>query len=180
MSGKTKLVAAAGFFGAVALAGAAFGQAGGDQGEQKARGAERARANACGPHGKAHLGGRLVHSDAKVQVPDGFATITVDRGEITAVDPSAKTVTIKRADGETVTGTASDQTKVCRNGEPAQLSDLKVGDRAGIVQVANGDRRGVRGIRAFSPDYQPPRRSDSGAKRPRPAVGAPFAGELDF
>lgn len=182
MSGKTKLALAAGFFGAVALASTAFGQTG-QSGEQGDGGQRRARPAACGKPGRGHeagLRGRLVHSDTKVQVKDGFAVLTADRGVITAVDAAAKTLTVKRADDETVTVTASDETKVCRNGEPAHFADLRVGDAAGILQAAHGDRHVVRAIRAFSPDYNPPGRSQQAPSRPGRAEPAAFANGLDI
>lgn len=108
--------------------------------------------NREGQERKERYARRLVHSETKVQTQDGFATLIADRGTITAVDAATKTVTIKRADDATVTVTAQDRTKICRNGEPATIGDLKVGDQAGIMQAVHGEEHRVRAIRAHSPE----------------------------
>jgi hypothetical protein len=155
---RYRMALAAGFVGAVAVAATAFGQTGGATPSPSDH-----------PNRPGHKMGRrnLVHSESKVQVDGGFALVIVDRGEVTAV--SGRTVTIKRADGESVSATAGDDTKVRRNGEDAQVSTLKAGDRGEIVQVERDGARTVRAIRAFSKDFQPkdhPRRGPMRQRRP--------------
>lgn len=175
-----KLAVAAGFVGAVTLAATAFGQTGtptpGTQerkpnaGVQERKPAQERKAKAaaqrteCGKAGPraARAARRLVHSSSKVAVKGGYAVVIVDLGTITAVDGSS--VTIKRADGETVTATASDQTKVCRDGKRVEIGQLKTGDLAAITQVTKDGEHGVRAIRAHSPsaDNQQQARPTSG------------------
>jgi Cu/Ag efflux protein CusF len=170
MSGKKMKVAiASGIAAVVAVAASAIAQTGTPSPTatpQKPAAREGMRPQRlCGHPGKA-LGirerfGRVVHAEAKVQLQEGFATMITDRGEITAVDGDR--VTIKRADGESVSVRTGERTRVCRNGEPAQVSDLKKGDRAAIFQSRRDGETVVRGIRAFSPDYAPP----AGQERPK-------------
>ncbi len=139
-----KTAVAAAFVAVVVLAAAAFGQTGSTP------------SPGAGPKkdgGGRHPGKRVVHSESKVQTADGFALLIVDNGEVTGV--SGETVTIKRADGESVSATATEDTKIRRNGEDAQLSAFQTGDRASIMQVKVGDTTTVRAIRAFSKDFQP-------------------------
>jgi len=163
MGGKTKLTLGAVFAMLAVSAAAAFGQGGATSSPDPTAAPKHAHAGAkahdgakahegCGHPGarRHHRGDRVVHGETKIQVDGGFATMTVDRGVVTAVDATAKTVSIKRADGETVSVTASDATKVCRDGKKATLADVKTGDHAGIMQ---GDKDGthlVRAIRASS------------------------------
>ncbi|MGH9269287.1 MAG: hypothetical protein ACRD0D_14075, partial [Acidimicrobiales bacterium] len=94
---------------------------------------------------------RLVHSESKIQMEGGFALLMVDRGEVASMEGDALTIT--RADGETVTAEAGEQTKICLNGKPATLGDLKPGYRAAIVQGGLEGESVVRAIRAFTPDF---------------------------
>jgi hypothetical protein len=170
MGTKAKMALATGFVGAAALAATAFGQVATSAQEGDGTGAPQAPrlprvqqqldrnpnrdgcADAARRPGARRLARRLVHSESKVQLGEGFGVVTVDVGEITALNDVSKTVTIKRADGESVSATAQDGTKICRNGKPATFADLEVGDRAGIVQGdANGEHK-VRRIGAHSKD----------------------------
>jgi hypothetical protein len=85
-----------------------------------------------------------------VKAPKGFADLTLDQGEITAVDTSSDKVTIKRLDGVSVTATATDKTIVCKDGKAATLADLDKGDRARLVQVRSEKFTGLRKIVAFT------------------------------
>ncbi|MGH2703715.1 MAG: hypothetical protein ACRDJ4_01050 [Actinomycetota bacterium] len=166
-----KVAIASGIAAVVAVAGSALAQTGGTPSPTAPP--EKSAARQGLPKGKRFCGlpgravgireafGRVVHAEAKVQAREGFATMIIDRGEITSVDGDR--VTIKRADGETVTVRAGEQTRVCRNGEAAQVSDLKKGDRAAILQGRRDGESIVRGIRAFAPDYSPP----AGQERPK-------------
>jgi hypothetical protein len=179
MGTKTKVALAGTFVGLVAMSAAAFGQTGADPGsdtptprakrtataERRAAAAER-RANGRCPTLDGRRAQRLVHNESKVKAPAGFANITVDQGTITALD--GKKVTIKRLDGESVSATATDQTKVCKDGKVSTLDALKKGDHARLVQVRSERFTGLRRIAAVSPG------SESSAP---PASPADFSGD---
>ena len=59
-------------------------------------------------------------------------------GEITAVDPSARTVTVRPDAGEPVTLTTTEQTTYTRM--PQGVTDLKLGERVTFAEVRVGDR----------------------------------------
>lgn len=105
------------------------------------------------PH-RARPGSRVVHGELKVQRGDGFALRVLDAGTVTAVAPSSKTLTIKRADDDTITVTASDDTRICKNGSPADLADIETGDFARIMRVTVEGATTVKGIRAHSPETE--------------------------
>ncbi|TMK22442.1 MAG: hypothetical protein E6G68_02080 [Actinobacteria bacterium] len=106
MGTKGKLTLAAGFVGAVAIAAAAFGQTGGGgSGGSSSNGGSTARserrAAAAQQRGDRHCGRagprvarRVVHGELKVATRAG----------------GFEQLTIKRADGENITATASDET----------------------------------------------------------------------
>jgi hypothetical protein len=178
MSIKTKIALAGSFVGLVAMAAAAFGQTGSgsstaEQGTdtpraRRAAAAERRDGDRCPD--RPYRARRLVHSDTKVKVPSGFATLTVDQGEVTAIDHGAKTITIKRLDGTSVTRTAVDETRVCKDGDPAAFDSLKTGDLARLVYVRSERFTGLRKIVAVTPGSEG---SQTPAARPalRPAAG---------
>jgi hypothetical protein len=87
-----------------------------------------------GPHGRG-----LVRSEAVVEgQEDGeFNTIKVDRGILKGVEGG--TLTIEEADGKTVEVATNDDTKFRRDGEEADLGDLKNGDHVTTFQVKEGD-----------------------------------------
>lgn len=190
MGTKTKLTLAASFVGIVVTAAAAFGQAGGtgsEEGsgtpqERRRAAAEQRDPNACGPVRSHPRIGRLVHSETKIQIRDGFALMIVDQGEVTAVDHARKTLSIKRADGEAVRATATDETKVCKDGKVAAFDSIKVGDLARLVQARSPEKNGLIRIYVRTPGSEPaaPQRT-----RPTPssARGVPadvFEAGLDF
>jgi hypothetical protein len=174
MGTKTKVALAGTFVGLVAMSAAAFGQTGSGSGTPTAPGAPRERrAAAAEKRGDQRCGKldgrrarRLVHNEAKIKAPAGFANITVDQGTITAID--GKKVTIKRLDGESVSATATDKTKVCKDGKVANFDALKKGDHARLVQVRSERFTGLRRIAAVSPG------SESSAP---PASPATFSGD---
>lgn len=160
MRGTVRTVVVAATVGALALAASAFGQVGTPPAEQKRRPDVQNRAEAAGhrdacgkPGGFPREFRRVVHAETKVQVRDGFAVHTADRGTIARIDAGSRRLTIERADGERVTIQASDETRICRDGKPATFGELEAGDHAGIMQVTHGDRTVVRAIRAFSPEF---------------------------
>ncbi len=161
MRTRTKLTLASSFVGVVAMAAAAFGQAGpGGSEEEKAPKGDRPAASAkgkdgCRPDQGGRRAGRLVHSESKVQLREGFGQITVDTGKVTAVDHSAKKITIKRSDGETVTATAVDKTNVCKDGKKSSFGAIKVGDFARLMSIRSERFTGLRRIGAFTPGSEP-------------------------
>jgi len=181
MGTKTKVALAGTFVGLVAMSAAAFGQDGSGSGtpteqssprERRAAGAERRaaaaerRANGRCPTLDGRRARRLVHSDSKLKAPAGFADVTVDQGVITALD--GKTVSIKRLDGESVSATATDETKVCKDGKVSTFSALKKGDHVRLVSFRSERFTGLRRIVAVTPG------SGSSA---RPASRADFSGD---
>ncbi|MGH2794756.1 MAG: hypothetical protein ACRDKG_10680 [Actinomycetota bacterium] len=159
---KTKLTLAASFVGVVAMAAAAFGQAGSDSGSGDEKQADRRAAAArdgdgCGGPGDraGRRPFRLVHSESKVKTPEGFALLTVDQGKVTAVDHSDKKITIERADGEKVTATAVDETNICKDGKKAAFDSIKVGDLARLMSVRSERFTGLRRIAIHTPGSEP-------------------------
>jgi hypothetical protein len=160
----------------VAMAAAAFGQTGSPSSEpapraggtptqeqREARRAERAERRderRCDRPG-GRRARRLVHSDAKVKAPEGFATVTVDQGEITSIDHAAKKLTVKRLDGESVTVAAADETSVCKDGRPSSFDALKVGDHARLLQIRSERFTGLRRVWAVTPGSEPSQRDAS-------------------
>lgn len=183
---KTKFALATAFVGVATMAAAAFG-AGGSSTTQSSeptaqsstdaphpqrpgradRRGQRRNANRCpAPGGARPRAMRLVHRESTYQLPEGTATVTLDQGKITKID--GNTVTIERLDGKTVSATASDKTKVCKDGEPSTLSALKVGDHARLAQVESPKFTGLRRIVAFTP------KSDANTASPSTFSGEDF------
>jgi hypothetical protein len=85
--------------------------------------------------------GPPVHSDAVVpNEKGGFDTVTMDRGSFSSLSGDQLTITegTKSATYKTVTLTIPSDATVRRNGEKAQLSDLKAGDEVMVAQSPNG------------------------------------------
>lgn len=182
MRTRTRLALAAGFVGAVATAATAFGQVGegedqtggGPPRRPRSEGSERGReARRCGRVGRgtAGRGGRVVHGELKVRAEEGFALVVIDVGSVTAVDHARKTLTVRRSDGQSVTATAGERTRVCKDGRPAAFDAIKVGDLARVVQVTRGGETVLRAVRAHSPEAERAR----AAQRP-PGQGSPTGG----
>jgi len=182
MGTKSKLALAGAFVGVVVTAATAFGQTGSGTPETSANEGPRAKRAAmaqqrdgdrCGkPRPRAVR--RVVHSETKLKTPAGFALVTVDAGEITSIDHTDKTITIKRLDGESVTATATDETKVCKDGKAVAFDSLKKGDLARLVSVRSEKFTGLRKIGAVTPgsaENEPPA---------RPARAAPFDETADL
>jgi len=178
MGTKTKVALAGTFVGLVAMTAAAFGQTGtGSSGgastatsaprDRRAARADRQAATRC-PTTVPRRASRVVHRETMLKTPAGFATVIVDQGEITSIDHARKQLTIRRLDGQTVSATATDETKVCRDGKPSSFDALKVGDRARLGQVRSERFTGLRRIVALSPD--------AAASQP-PASPADFSGD---
>jgi hypothetical protein len=182
---KTKVALAAAFVGVAVMTATAFGQSGSgtsttseptaqsspdrQPGDRRPGAAERRarRDERRCPPPAAGRRLRLVHRESKQQVRDGFAVATVDQGRITKI--AGRTVTIERLDGESVSATATGDTKVCKDGEPSTFDALKVGDLARLIQVRSPKVNGLRRIAAFTP------RSDEPAASPADFTGDEFA-----
>jgi hypothetical protein len=81
--------------------------------------------------------GLPVHADAVVpNEKGGFDTVTMDRGSFSSLSGEELTITegTKSATYKTVTLTIPANATVRRNGEDAQLSDLKAGDEVLVVR----------------------------------------------
>ena len=161
MGTKSKLAFAVAFVGVVVTAATAFGQTGSgtpDSGGTATEGprakrqaaAQKRDGDRCGRPGARKVR-RVVHSETKLKAPNGFAIVTVDAGEITAIDHDDKTITIKRLDGESVSATATDETKVCKDGKAVAFDALKEGDFARLVSVRSEKFTGLRKIGAVTP-----------------------------
>jgi VCBS repeat-containing protein len=69
------------------------------------------------------------------------------RGEITAVDTKAKTLTVKSRDGFTRTYTVTSDTTIKSKGKDESFTDLKVGERAMVLSQKQGDKYVAQRIR---------------------------------
>lgn len=127
-----KTAIALGFVGVVAMGAAAFGQTGSSN---------PAPSTTAQAKEGARLGrlGRIVHADATLNTRKGLVTAKIDGGTVTAVDANALTLTIKRADGQSVSFTATDTTRVRKDREKATFADIKVGDLVQVIQIDRGD-----------------------------------------
>lgn len=96
-------------------------------------------------HGQLPRLGKAVHGEAVVRGKDGtYLTVYTQRGEVTAV--SATSITLKSTDGFTSTYALTAETKVVKNRDGAKITDVRVGDLAGVVAVKSGDGKDARGI----------------------------------
>jgi hypothetical protein len=165
MRGTTRVAVAIAFAAVAVTAAAAFGGSGSDgtdshttsvddqTGHKQRDGMARRHKGArheCGAHvGEKAM--RFVHGELKLQRDEGFVTRMIDQGEVTAVNADAKTITIRRADGQSVSATGNGETRVCRDGDVSSFGAIRVGDVARIVQRTLGDKTELRGIAARSP-----------------------------
>ena len=67
----------------------------------------------------------------------GTVTVLVQRGEVLAV--SASSISVKSKDGYTHSYAITPKTKVREQGQPVDLSDVKVGERAMVVALRTKD-----------------------------------------
>ena len=128
-----KTAIALGFVGVVAMGAAAFGQSG------SSSPAPAASASAQAKPKLGRLGNRIVHGDLTLNTRKGIVNAKIDGGTVTAVDAKALTLTIKRADGKSVSFTATDSTRVRKNREKASFGDIKVGDHVQVIQIDRGN-----------------------------------------
>jgi hypothetical protein len=78
-----------------------------------------------------------LHGEMTVQGKDGVRTIVAQRGTVTAVD--AGTLSVKSADGFTLTWTFGDVLRVVRGKEKVDVGAVKVGAAVGVAGARNGD-----------------------------------------
>jgi hypothetical protein len=88
------------------------------------------------------FGRNLLHGEAVVQTTEGVKTVVVQRGTITAIDASS--VTVKSADGYTLTWTFGDPVHVVEHRTSVQPSELAVGATVGVAGAKNGDQTTAR------------------------------------
>jgi hypothetical protein len=81
---------------------------------------------------------------------DGYATVRFDRGVLDRVDGT--TLVVTEDDGTSVEIPTSDETRVYRDGEDAELGDLQPGDHVAAFRVKDGDTFVTKGVRAISPE----------------------------
>lgn len=79
---------------------------------------------------------RTLHGTFAVQRKGAVATVSIQRGEITAV--SASSITLKSKDGYLGTYAVSKDTKLRASGAPAAASAFKTGMRATVFAVKSG------------------------------------------
>jgi hypothetical protein len=74
-----------------------------------------------------------LHADITALYVDGSTrTFTADRGRIKSVDGG--TIVLEQPGGTTVSAPTNESTCIRKDGQPAALSDLEVGARAGVLQ----------------------------------------------
>jgi hypothetical protein len=84
------------------------------------------------------LRGKVEHGEIVVRTKDGQdKTVDVQRGTVTAID--AKTVTVKSADGFTLTWTIGSPIRVIENRTTVQPSNVTVGREIGVAGTKDGD-----------------------------------------
>jgi hypothetical protein len=130
-----KTAIALGFVGTVAMAAAAFGQSGSGSPTPTAA----ATASAQAPARLGRIGNRIVHGDLLLKTRRGLVNAKIDGGTVTAVDANALTLTIKRADGQSVSFTATDATRVRKDGQKSSFDQIAKGDFVQVIQVDRGN-----------------------------------------
>ena len=83
-----------------------------------------------------HLGKRILHGEFVVSTDDGTKTILVQRGTVTAVGDDS--MTVKSADGYSLTWTFGDKLRVIEKRKTVNGDALKVGDKVGAVGGKSG------------------------------------------
>lgn len=130
-----KLTMALAFVGTIAMAAAAFAQS--DPSSPTPTAPASAQAQARPRLGR--LGNRIVHGDLTLNTRKGLVNAKVDGGTVTAIDAKALTLTLKRADGQSVSFTATDATRVRKNGAKSAFADIAKGDLVQVIQIDRGN-----------------------------------------
>jgi hypothetical protein len=84
----------------------------------------------------------VAHGELVVKTNDGFQTVVVQRGEVTAV--SDDSVTVRSADGFTRTWKLDDETRVRKNHEKADAGAIVKGDPVQVAGPNDGPAKFVR------------------------------------
>ncbi|MDQ1748002.1 MAG: hypothetical protein QOD07_2265 [Frankiaceae bacterium] len=91
------------------------------------------------------IGGRVLHGEFVVKTRNGFATIDVARGIVSAIDGNS--VSVKSADGVVTTFAIGPKTKARSAGHAVALGTVHAGDRVGVMGLKNGSAVTARLIR---------------------------------
>jgi hypothetical protein len=104
------------------------------------------------------FGAHGLHGEFVVQTKEGATkTVAVQRGEVTAVDTDSLTVT--SVDGFEQTWALTDNTRVRKNGEQADIAALEIGDWVGVIGEKAGDDLTAAGVRV--PKERPEARTET-------------------
>jgi hypothetical protein len=112
--------------------------------------------------------GPPVHSESVVpNEKGGFDTVTMDRGTFSSLSGEQLTITegTKTATYKTITLTIPNNATVYRNGEKANLSDIKSGDTVTVVQSPSGTV-----VNAFDAEHEPKLQIHKAIARPGPVT----------
>jgi len=94
---------------------------------------------------------RLVHAEKTMNHPDdGIVTTAVDHGTVTTVGGGS--IAVHRADGQTITFTTTEDTKVRIARKKGELSDVKTGAEVLVLSRRDGDSWVAKRIIAIPPD----------------------------
>jgi hypothetical protein len=91
---------------------------------------------------RATLAKHVEHGSVTVQTKSGDVTIDVQRGTITAI--TSTSMTVRSADGFTLTWTFSDKMCVVENRATIQPSDVKTGETVGVAGEKSGSTENAR------------------------------------
>ena len=91
---------------------------------------------------RATFGKHVEHGSVTVQTRNGNETIDVQRGTITAI--SSTSMTVKSADGFTLTWTFGDKMRVLENRSTIQPTDVKAGETVGVAGEKSGSTETAR------------------------------------
>jgi hypothetical protein len=91
---------------------------------------------------RATIAQHLEHGSATMQTKNGDVTIDVQRGTITAI--SSTSMTVKSADGFTLTWTFGPKMRVLENRATIQPTDVKAGETVGVAGERNGSTETAR------------------------------------
>ena len=104
--------------------------------------------------------GRALHGEFVVQTPNGYKTIDLQRGQVTAVNSTS--ITVKSVDGFERTYVVNGQTKIGKDRQQISIGDVQVGNEVGVMAEKSGSNYDARFIRVrtektstSSPNTQP-------------------------
>jgi len=94
-------------------------------------------AAAADPMGKLRgVGRHVLHGEFVVKTRNGFATVDVARGVVSAID--AHSISVRSADGVVTTFAIGPKTKARSAGHVVALGTVHLGDRVGVLGVKKG------------------------------------------